>query len=46
VLNDIQGESQYRYYSYEYGYTVPDEEGIDSDMPRLGARVGELAGRT
>lgn len=46
VLNDIQGESQYRYYSYEYGYTVPDEEGIDSDMPKLGARVGELAGRT
>jgi Mrp family chromosome partitioning ATPase len=46
VLNDIRGESHYRYYSYASGYGVPDEEMEDDVPPRLGARVGELAGRT
>jgi capsular exopolysaccharide synthesis family protein len=37
VLNDIQAEGAYRYYSYLYGYSLDDDEGL---TPRLSSSVG------
>ena len=38
VLNDITTDGAYRYYSYQYGYAVEEDDG---EVPQLTARTGD-----
>jgi succinoglycan biosynthesis transport protein ExoP len=38
VLNDIQPQGEYKYYTYLYGYSTAEDESI----PQLTSRVGEI----